>query len=111
MIVNIWREPPPDTAGLLQMARQRGWQNLPMAANDVRVHWRQEASDALGGVRLERHLPSRQYVAVAPSFDALIEALAWEAGEWIAIEASRARRKGTTKALAQPSEPSVPEPI
>ena len=96
MIVNVWQEAPPETSGLHDMARGHGWHNLPVAANDVRVQWQPASTDAPGGVLLHRHLPSRQYAAVAPTFDALVEALAWEAGEWIAVEAWRAqRRKGS----------------
>ena len=46
-----------------------------------------------GGVTLRRHLPSRQYNAVAPSFAALMDALAWEAHERVAVDAWRAQRK------------------
>ena len=93
MIVNVWKPAPPDAAPLLPLARAHGWRNLPVCERDVRVAWRCEETDAPGAVSLERHLPSRQYTAVAPSFDALMEALAWEAHEWLAIEAWRARRK------------------
>ncbi len=89
MIVNVWEPAPADTVGLLEMARSRGWRNLPIAANDVRVQWQ----PAPGGAVLRRHLPSRQYAAVAPTFEALVDALAWEAGEWIAIEAWRSQRR------------------
>jgi hypothetical protein len=93
MIVNVWNHAPADTTGLLTLARAQGWRNLPVCENDVRVAWQQELADAPGGVMLHRHLPSRQYTAVAPSFDALVDALAWEAHEWVAVEAWRARRK------------------
>lgn len=89
MIVNVWKPAPADAAPLLPLARAHGWRNLPRCEHDVRVAWQQAASAAPGGVSFERHLPSRQYTAVARSFDAL----AWEAREWIAIEAWRARRK------------------
>jgi hypothetical protein len=91
VIVNVWADAPQDTAELLPLARARGWKNLPVCAHDVRVAWVQEPAAA--GVQLRRHLPSRQYSAVAPSFEALIDALAWEAHEWVAIEAWRAQRK------------------
>lgn len=93
MIVNVWESEPPDAARLLPLAHAQGWRNLPVCAHDVRVAWRQADSDAPGGVLLRRHLPSRQYSAVAPSFDALMDALAWEAHEWVAVEAWRAQRK------------------
>lgn len=91
MIVNVWADAPPGATELLPMARARGWRNLPVCANDVRVAWTREP--ALAGALLRRHLPSRQYTAQAPSFEALMEALAWEAREWVAIEAWRAQRK------------------
>lgn len=93
MITNVWQEAPPATAPLLSLAREQGWKNLPVCAHDVRVDWTCMTSSAPGGVMLRRHLPSRQYSAEAPSFDALIDALAWEAHEWVAVEAWRARRK------------------
>jgi hypothetical protein len=65
----------------------------------VRVAWQTGHSEAPGGVLLRRHLPSRQYSAVAPTFDALLDALAWEAREWVAIEAWRARRKASEPGL------------
>jgi hypothetical protein len=91
MIVNVWAEAPAGAAELLPMARAHGWRNLPVCAHDVRVAWTQEP--ALAGAQLRRHLPSRQYSAAAPSFEALMDALAWEAHEWAAIEAWRAQRK------------------
>ena len=93
MIVNVWKPAPADAAPLLSLARAHGWRNLPVAERDVRVAWRRSETNAPGAVSVERHLPSRQYSAVAPSFDALMDALAWEAHEWIAVEAWRARRK------------------
>lgn len=90
MIVNVWKLAPADATPLLSLARANGWQNLPVSERDVWVAWqRGGASD----VSIERHLPSRQYTAVAPNFDALMDALAWEAHEWIAVEAWRAQRK------------------
>lgn len=91
MIVNVWSDAPPDAAELLPMARAHGWRNLPLSAQDVRVAWTQKPSEE--GVQLRRHLPSRHYSAVAPSFEALIDALAWEAHEWVAVETWRAQRK------------------
>lgn len=93
MIVNVWKPAPENAAPLLPLARAQGWRNLPLCDRDVRVAWRLGAANVPGGVSLERHLPSRQYTAVAPTFDALMDALAWEAHEWIAVEAWRARRK------------------
>ena len=93
MIVNVWKSAPADAAPLLSLARAHGWRNLPFSERDVRVAWRCEATDAPGAVSIERHLPSRQYTAVAPSFEALMDGLAWEAHEWLAVEAWRAQRK------------------
>lgn len=93
MIVNVWEHEPADGRGVLTMARERGWRNLPLCEQDVRVAWEQRVSDAPGGALLRRHLPSRQYTVVAPSFEALVDALAWEAHEWVAVEAWRAQRK------------------
>jgi hypothetical protein len=93
MIVNIWEEPPTGAAALLPMARDHGWKNLPVCRHDIKIAWQQAETDSPGGVLLRRHLPSRQYSAVAPSFDALVDALAWEAHEWQAVEAWRAHRK------------------
>ena len=93
MIVNVWKPAPEDATPLLPLARSHGWRNLPLCERDVRVAWRQAETNTPGGVAIERHLPSRQYTAVAPSFDALIDALAWEAHEWIAVEAWRSRRR------------------
>lgn len=91
MIINVWADAPSGAGELLPMARAQGWQNLPVCAHDVRVAWTKEPSGE--GVQLRRHLPSRQYSAVAPSFDALMDALAWEAHEWVAVEAWRAQRR------------------
>jgi hypothetical protein len=107
MIVNVWEAPPPDAAPLLSLAHAAGWRNLPMSAHDVRVAWTRAAVDASGGTLLRRHLPSRSYSAVAPSFDALMDALAWEAHEWIAIEAWRARRKTEGEDVSRPAAPAV----
>jgi hypothetical protein len=98
MIVNVWEKEPSAGTPLLALARDRGWRNLPLCPHDVRVAWSMEECDAPGGVLLRRHLPSRQYSAVAPSFEALIEALAWEAHEWVAVEAWRAQRKPSPRA-------------
>ena len=95
MIVNVWKPAPEGAVPLLALARAQGWRNLPLCENDVCVAWRRDETTALGGVSLERHLSSRQYTAVAPTFEALMEALAWEAHEWIAIEAWRAHRKAS----------------
>jgi hypothetical protein len=93
MIENVWEGSPPDASALLALARAHGWRNLPVCVNDVRVAWKKESVDAPGGVMLRRHLPSRQYTAVAPTFTALVDALAWEAHEWVAVDAWRAQRK------------------
>lgn len=79
-----------------------------MSAQDVRVAWIRAATDAPGGVLLRRHLPSRGYSAVAPSFDALMDALAWEAGEWLAVEAWRAQRKLPPRVEADASSEVAP---
>ena len=93
MILNVWSEAPADATPMLALARTHGWRNLPLCTHDVHVSWQQAPSDAPGGVMLHRHLPSRRYSAVAPGFEALMDALAWEAREWLAIEAWRAQRK------------------
>ena len=93
MIVNVWAEAPQGSTELQPLARAHGWKNLPLCANDVRIAWQKSPADTLDGTVLRRHLPSRQYSAVVPSFEALIVALAWEAHEWVAIEAWRAQRK------------------
>lgn len=93
MIRNYWREPPSHTVGLLELARGAGWTNLPLANHDVRVAWEPGVADVLGGTLLERHLPSRHYAVVTPTFESLVDALAWEAAEWIAVEIWRSRRK------------------
>lgn len=98
MIVNVWEPAPADAAGLLTLARASGWRNLPVSAHDVHVAWTHATTDAPGGTLLRRHLPSRSYSAVAPSLEALMDALAWEAHEWIAIEAWRAQRKSAADA-------------
>ena len=94
MIENAWQEAPLEAAPLLALARAHGWRNLPVCLNDVRVAWKEEPVDAPGGAMLRRHLPvAPEYTAVAPSFAALVDALAWEAHEWVAVEAWRARGK------------------
>lgn len=93
MIINVWEPPPDEATELLRLARARGWKNLPLCLHDVRVAWQPSPPGTGEGVQLRRHLPSRQYSAMAPSFEALVDALAWEAHEWVAIEAWRAQRK------------------
>ena len=78
------------------LARQHGWSNLPLTAHDVQVCWIREQAGAPGGVLLRRHLPSRRYTAMAPDFESLVSALAWEAHEWVAVEAWRARKKAVS---------------
>ena len=90
MIVNVWKPAPAGATPLLSLAHAHGWRNLPVCERDVRVAWRRGET---GEVSIERHLPSRQYTAVAPTFDALMDGLAWEAHEWLAVEAWRAQRK------------------
>lgn len=107
MIVNVWEAAPASAVPLLSMAHSNGWRNLPLSARDVRVAWTRAAADAPGGTLLRRHLPSRSYSAVVPSFDALMDALAWEAHEWIAIEAWRARRKTAGEDVSRHAAPSV----
>lgn len=96
MIVNVWGHDPAETEALLTLARQHGWSNLPLTAHDVQVCWIREQAGAPGGVLLRRHLPSRRYTAMAPDFESLVSALAWEAHEWVAVEAWRARKKAVS---------------
>ena len=93
MIVNVWEQAPQAATELLPLASAHGWRNLPVCAHDVRVAWKRDAADVPGGVLLRRHLPSRQFSAVAPTFEAPMNALALEAHEWVAVEAWRAQRK------------------
>lgn len=111
MIVNVWEAAPPSAERLLSLARANGWRNLPASTLDVRVAWTRATTDAPGGVLLRRHLPSRGYSAVAPTFDALMDALAWEAREWLAVEAWRAQRKPPPPAEAGASSETARESL